>query len=728
MKRSTRDRRQTTPAAAGHAAVAAAWIERPAGQWTVLAAVLVYVALFYRTELTAFSERLGQPYLRINLVTDCVRQLGELPAGGHASWTAAADRWPVLLLAAGVLTCAWAVGWLALAVCRATRDMQPAEQTLFALGVGTNLVSTYVLAVGLAGGLRQRWLLVGPAVLVIAAAVGRLVHHRRRATAGNDPSPPAPLPLGERGEEGAAPLSQAERRVWLAALAVFAVVLVAGALLPPWEFDVREYHLQAPKEFFQQGRITFLPHNVYANMALGSEMLTLGAMAASGDWWLGALAGKTILALLAVATAAGIFTFGRRWFSPRAGLIGAVLYLSIPWVFNVATSGLIDMAAAWYWLLTLAALVRWDRQPASWQRGALLGYLAGSAVACKYPGALFVAVPVVAWVKWRLVREKITLRPLVACLCALLLACGLWFAKNAVLTGNPTYPLLSGVFSTATRTPPRQEQWNRVHQPRDFTPRALLRDLRRVALDSPWLAPLVVPLAALALLKRRSRVVWLAVGALAWVLAAWWLFTHRIDRFWIPLLPLMALLAGVGWTRLTVPLCRRAAQTLLVVTLLANLLTVTSGVLGDARYLAPLETLRRDPQRLGVWRQWLNEHVTAGRLLVVGDAQVFDYRVPILYSTCFDESPWEQLARDRSPAEIQHALLEQQISMIYVDWGEIARYRRPGNYGFTDFVQPEMFERLIKSGVLEAVPPIADQPGRAYWVCPGSPRGGSVVK
>ena len=59
-------------------------------------------------------------------------------------------------------------------------------------------------------------------------------------------------------------------------------------MLPPLDFDVCEYHLQAPKEFFQQGRITFLPHNVYANMALGTEMLSLLAMVVAGDWWWGA--------------------------------------------------------------------------------------------------------------------------------------------------------------------------------------------------------------------------------------------------------------------------------------------------------------------------------------------------------------------------------------------------------------------------------------------------------
>ena len=62
---------------------------------------------------------------------------------------------------------------------------------------------------------------------------------------------------------------------------------------------MREYHLQVPKEFYQQGQVGFLPHNAYGNMALGTEMLSLLAMVVAGDWWVGALAGKTVIAMFA---------------------------------------------------------------------------------------------------------------------------------------------------------------------------------------------------------------------------------------------------------------------------------------------------------------------------------------------------------------------------------------------------------------------------------------------
>ena len=50
---------------------------------------------------------------------------------------------------------------------------------------------------------------------------------------------------------------------------------------------MREYHLQAPKEFYESGGVHSLEHNVYGNMPLGTEMLALAAMSTLGNWWRG---------------------------------------------------------------------------------------------------------------------------------------------------------------------------------------------------------------------------------------------------------------------------------------------------------------------------------------------------------------------------------------------------------------------------------------------------------
>ena len=86
-------------------------------------------------------------------------------------------------------------------------------------------------------------------------------------------------------------------------VAPFLVIMLLGSMLPAIDFDVLEYHLQGPKEYYQAGRITFLPHNVYTNMPFGVEMLHLLGMEVLGDWWWGGLVGQLLVALYAPAAA-----------------------------------------------------------------------------------------------------------------------------------------------------------------------------------------------------------------------------------------------------------------------------------------------------------------------------------------------------------------------------------------------------------------------------------------
>ena len=118
-------------------------------------------------------------------------------------------------------------------------------------------------------------------------------------------------------------------------------------------------------------------------------------------------------------------------------------------------------------------------------------------------------------------------------------------------------------------------------------------------------------------------------------------------------------------------------------------------------YFVRLEQLRDDPQltTVSIAHRYLNEHVPPGRrALVVGDAAVFNLRVPVLYSTCFDTCILEELARDRYAVQRRARLAELRVSHIYVNWAEIARYRQHGNYGFTDYITPELLHGELEVG------------------------------
>ena len=556
-------------------------------------------------------------------------------------------------------------------------------------------------------------------------------------------------------------------------------MIVLGGMLPPVDFDAREYHLQAPKEFYQQGRVVFLPHNVYANMPLGAEMFCLVGMAITGDWWIGALAGKTVIALMTLLAALGLWAAGRRFFSPAAGTVAVVVYLSVPWIVQVSTAGLVDAAVGTHLLLAVYAMLlamvgnpqqvqtppnprptyhlpptTYQPAPADHQPGQVVtpprplsmvilsGYLAGGAVSCKYPAVAFVALPLLVWavtaqlvraVRPEALRDRLAALGLgcvrvSAFLLAAAIGCGLWFGKNWALTGNPTYPLLYSVFGGVTWDVVKDRRWIAVHGPRDVTWDALGQDLARVGLTSEWLGPLVMPLAALALLglKRGTGTVcakhppgrfaangtcppapgisWALAAYFAAVIAVWWLATHRIDRFWIPALPLASLLAGAGACWSAERLWRWGFLAFLILGTAYSFLAAGSVGGGYKRYFISLDRARHDPSRVPPWHRLLNRQVKQGTVLLVGDAAPFDLEVPVLYNTCFDDSIFEHLVcrwRDefRSPEEIRAAFAERGIVYVLVHWAEVRRYYR--TYGFTRFVRSSVFYRLVDEGVLE---------------------------
>jgi 4-amino-4-deoxy-L-arabinose transferase-like glycosyltransferase len=707
------------------------------GAAAVMIGLAAYAVAFYATPLPSVRGDAGPPLLRIELLAQLLLRPDEwlFPNWFGTPWQCSLlDRLPVLLVAGAILAWALVLGWLLIAVCGGNRGLGRLELAVFSTAVGLNALSTWVLLLGLFGVMNRLWVFTLPVLSTLGLA-RHLWRNSNPATvncrAPRLACPTAPSAL--RDKPAVAPsysdVYLSAHWLWLAAPFVLAILL--AAMLPPLDFDVREYHLQAPKEFFEQGQITFLPHNVYANMTLGTEMLSLLAMVLSGDWWLGALAGKTVIAGFTLLCGLGLWAAGRRLFSPTAGVVAALVYLSIPWVTSIASGGFVEGASACYLFLALYAwlLHREQGTPSL----LLAGYLAGGAVSTKYPALLFVLLPLAAAVLIGQRRAKAA-RACGVFLLAAAVGCGPWFAKNWVLTSNPTYPLLYDVFDGKTWSAEKDRQWGRVHRPHDFSAAMLAKDLGRIALTSEWLSPLVVPLAALAFVGWRVRrggrsrpagkdrsvapaaVVWLLLAYVGFVIAVWWLLTHRIDRFWIPVLPVLALLAGAGGCWIAERWWRRVLVAVLLAAAGANFLVASAGQ-GNAWFVS-LARLRDQPGWIDPWHEYFNVHLSRGRLLAVGDAAVFDLVPPVLYNTCFDDCIFEQIVRGRTAAEIRAELAARQVAYIYVDWGEIARYRH--SYGFTDFVQPAVFTRLVEEGILEPLPPLEGHAGRGYRVKGGT--------
>jgi hypothetical protein len=467
-------------------------------------------------------------------------------------------------------------------------------------------------------------------------------------------------------------------------------------------------------------------------MPAASEMLSLAAMQALGDWRLGALVGKCLIALCASWTALGLLAAGRRWAGNRCGVGAALLFLSVPWIAQISSAGLVEGVSAMFLWGAVYATLLWRNAPIGKRtpRVLLAGLLTGAAVACKYPNLMFIAVPLAIYIgycSWNRFRDRqimhraapqgdkaesvwSRLAPVAFFCFAAAIICGPWFLKNWALTGNPVYPLAYEIFGGDTRTPGLAARWEKAHSPGGFGPTWLITSLIEIGLKNPFASVLLVPLAALGLLGARHRRLALAMGAFAgYYLLTWWLFTHRIDRFWTPAIPVLAMLGGLALTDSRWRGCRPILNGFLALGLIANLIFIVSGGGGDNAYFVSAAQLNKDPARVDPWKVYLNEHVVPGdAVLAVGDAEVFDLDMPVYYNTVFDQNLFDDWFKDRSPDEIRKTLAHHHVGYVYVNWGEIRRYRSPGNYGYSNYIQWPVMEALIKEKVLDKPLPLID--------------------
>ncbi len=138
--------------------------------WTIVFVVLglLYAVYFYRVPISAGMGRyqtLGYLLIPDQLVSQwCDVPVGEISV---------LDRGPLLLLAGAVWGIAFLTGRLVLLFGPVSRHLNRLEFFAFAMGIGLSVWSLFTLAVGLLGGLRQPWIFVATAVLVVVASAVR---------------------------------------------------------------------------------------------------------------------------------------------------------------------------------------------------------------------------------------------------------------------------------------------------------------------------------------------------------------------------------------------------------------------------------------------------------------------------------------------------------------------------------------------------------------------------
>ncbi len=494
---------------------------------------------------------------------------------------------------------------------------------------------------------------------------------------------------------------------------------------------------------------------------------------------LGLIIGKTILVFSSLLTAYGLVCFCTRFFkSVGGGLWSAIIYLSFPNLFEVFSNGLNEgMLATSLFATCYATFLTFNPvNPARLRdliaNATLIGIFAGFAASIKYTGVVFVFIPSLIALAVLLLRSPLTINssdnlpesehtespaprrvkiasiivPLVMFVVAGAITCGGWYVKNYVATGNPVYPLCYSVFGDKTGewNDSINERWKNAHSPNSFNGAALAESVAAVFwrddFGSPLyiFVPIVGTLFFLGFFHPRTSLDWTEKNKRLFLIfaftvlfgIAWFLLTHRLTRFLLPSSPLVAILLGIGVSIILGTRSLVLKTCVLATTLLSLFYSgILIDILGQGR-LAPLRSLENDPARYPAVALYFNNHpellssANSGesgkkKLLLVGDAKACAYRVDVLYSTCWNDSPLigmisEGVTRDASgkitdvsnASKIKEALNEAKVAYISVDFSELARFRSKGNYGFNNpEIDADLFFMLVQANIIEPFTP-----------------------
>ncbi|MFA8017442.1 hypothetical protein [Bremerella cremea] len=676
--------------------------------WLLIAGAVIYAYWYFSLAMPWPAPGPGEtPYhpTRGDLVRDGLLLLPELLSlwwGGGEMPLGIFDRVGILAGVVAMLLFAYALGEFLLCRLKLLKFFGRIDGAVLRLGIGLTLLSWSTCILGLCG-LLQRPLAIVLSLAILFVSLGTA--WKKQLARGSDPS------------EATAPSSVAdfESRWWLLATAPLLLFIVGVSIVPPYEYDVVEYHLEVPKQWYQAGEVSVLPGNVYSGMPMGAEMWALLSMIfvpSESAWFYGALIGKTVMGLFTVFIAGLLYGAGKRLVGPWCGRAAALSAIAVPWLTYQSGTGLVDgvwaffTLAAAYPVLIVMTTDNEKRSALPLDGLAILsGLMAGMAFGVKYPALLLAIVPVFGlWVyaartDWKVLGLQVA---------AVLVMTAPWLVKNTIDTGNPVYPLAGNLFPTDIRTADQIAQWNQAHQvPTNaegsrYSISQLMHGVTTLIGGSPWAGLAIVPLAICGLFSPQRRLVVPVVILLAVCWLVWWGMSHRLERFLIPAIPLGCLLAGIG-AEMVAPyaLGRYALRAWLGLGLLVGFVLVnqSQAIKLDPRIFVSLESLANSHTAQGV--QWLNEHVPPGdAVLATGDAALFYLEPPVMYHTCFDDPPFQPLVK-MTADERRAWLAERDIGWLYVHWGEIERFRSLGNYGFPRDVTREFFSEMENQGIIE---------------------------
>lgn len=663
------------------------------------------------------------------------------------------------MLAVGIVLAASLCGMWAVPLFFPRERPELRWQFLIGAALGVGLLSLLVLGLGLAGQIsRTLWL----AMLSIMGLLGlvRLVLVLR----GPDTSEPPVC-----GASGSGNVSWIH--LLLILLIPFAALWLVVAAVPPgvlWAeeahgYDVLEYHLQVPKEYYLNGRITYLQHNIYSNFPMNAELLYLLAMVLKRDPIEAAILAQFFNVMLAALFVLAAWLAGREY-HPAAGVVCALLAGSSPWIMFLCGLAYVENGMLFFGMAAAACLCWYDRQLSKGQANArlvlLAGVFAGFSCGFKYTAVPMIALPLLAalWLvclrrkkcddhaapgasqgvpgepEWDADRHTSgVLKPLLLFGLGAAGAISPWLIKNTLMTSNPVFPLGCGVFGARSGiwTDELAQRWAWAHQvePEDAAVTArLARFAERVLLDSRLGWWMFVPIVPILIIRTRS---WLLSGChwrldrqraedqlssrsdftlllvLILQITIWLTCTHLFARFAVVMLIPLCLLAGWSVRMSERRWFRSAVLASALVIVGVNLFTCGSMYAAEltsgGEHLAihgRIDWFCKDGDADQSSAVYLRRNLRqTDRVLMIGDARAFYMPSNVDYCVVFNRNPFAEAV---AAAETNAAIIHwlHEHGYTHLLVHWSEMARLRRTYGFWDELAPELFRRLESEGLV----------------------------
>jgi hypothetical protein len=481
-------------------------------------------------------------------------------------------------------------------------------------------------------------------------------------------------------------------KLMVACIVLAAVLSLAGALAPPFEYDELEYHLGVLADYQRAGRIVFLPHNFYSNLPQLTEMLYLLATTMTSD-----VAAKLLHWLFGLLGALAVFGVARRLWSRAVGLTAAALFYCTPFVQDLGQTGRIDLATAFFATLAFGALVIWSQEEDRnliW----LSALCAGAAVATKWTAIPVVLLPLAVLLAF---RRKFQLLPVFGLLAMAVVAP--WLVKNWLLTGNPMYPLFHQWFPNPHWSASQAAVFSEKHYPTFGwgTIGQFFSLLWNYSFIEAGAVPLLLMTTPLVLLVSQfepaaKRAGWLVAGAYA----SWFCFTFRPWRFLFPAFGMAAVAGAFAMEKLgREALVRFALRLAVAIVMMVSLATLALNDLVDTenperlppqmnflQYALGQFTRNEFIARMGKGVLepiiWMNENLPSdAKVLYVGECRVFYAKQPALWSTAFDQHPLTAMSNEaKTTEELLTELRAKGVTHVYMNFAELERLQRGYDY------------------------------------------------